>query len=156
MKSLKYSRIKNHIVTSIFLVFAMLVMASPVLANSSNWWFLAYYDRYYLSGKANGVFHNMTAGNLTNSGYIYVTYIQGGTPSGRQPWYFEVWKKNTLVDKKICTSNAVYPNVMVGPNYKTNFSKNCGNISSGSYYLVIWRAASDNREVTGSGTLATP
>jgi hypothetical protein len=134
----------------------MLIMVTPVFANSSSWSFLAFYDRYYLSGKANGVFHNMTAGQLTNSGKIWVTMIMGGIPAGMYPWYFEVWKKNTVFDQLICTSSPVYPNVMVGSQYATSFTKSCGNISAGTYYLVIYRAQSDNREVQGSGTLHTP
>lgn len=151
-----YSRIRNYVITLLMTVIIMLVMVTPALANSSTWSFLAFYDGRYLSGKANGVFHTMTAGALTNSGKIWVTMIQGGTPNGLQPWYFEVWKKNTLFDTKICTSDPVYPNVMVGSQYPTNFSKSCGNISAGKYYLVIWRADSDNREVKGTGTLRTP
>lgn len=155
MKTGKLHRLTNNLFSAFLVCLAILIIVTPVFANSSTWSFLAFYDGRYLSGKANGVFHTLTAGSLTNSGSIWVTMIMGGSPNGLQPWYFEVWKKNTIFDQKICTSNPVYPNVMVGRQYATTFSKNCGNIPDGKYYLVIWRSESDNREVQGSGTLTT-
>jgi len=152
MKPTKYSTIRNRVVTTAMTLLALLVMATPVLANTSSWSFLAYYDGRVINGKTNGVFHQMTAGALTISGTIKTTAIYG-TPNGAQPWYFEVWK-NGLISSKKCTAGPVA--VPLSWNQTNSFSKACGTITAGSYYLVIWRAATDNREVTGSGTLKTP
>lgn len=148
----KRSTIRNRIITIAMTLIALLIMATPVLANSSSWWFLAYYDGRVINGHDNGVFHSMTAGTLTISGTITTTAIYG-TSNGAQPWYFEVWKDGLIHTKK-CTAGPVA--VPLSWNQSNSFSKNCGSITSGSYYLVIWRAATDNREVTGSGTLRTP
>lgn len=147
--------VKKSLLSILLVLFSLLVMVSPVLANTSNWWFLALYDRYYLNGENNGVYHSMDSGNLTISGSIWVTMIMGGDPPPPEAFYFQVWKNNTWFDTKICTSGGVTPSVMVGPAYAESFSKNCGSISSGDYYLVIWRGDADDREVEGSGTLVT-
>lgn len=152
MKLPKISTIRNKMTTVVFVLFVMLIMVTPAFANTSNWYFLAYYDGRVINGKTNGVFHQMTAGALTIGGTIKTTAIFG-TPNGAQPWYFEVWK-NGLIPSKKCTAGPVA--VPLSWNQTNSFSKACGSISAGSYYLVIWRAASDNREVTGSGTLRTP
>ena len=144
--------IRNKIVTAMLLLLAMFIMTTPVLANSSSWSFLAFYNGRVINGKTNGVFHSMTAGALTISGTIKTTAIYG-TPNGAQPWYFEVWQDGLFPSKK-CTAGPVA--VPINLNQTNSFSKACGSIPTGSYYLIIWRAALDNREVTGSGTLKTP
>lgn len=155
MNSHKYSRIRNHFVTSIFLILAMLIMATPALANTSSWYFLAYDYGLVIDGSVNGVYHTMTAGNLTNSGSLWVTRTLPN-PLSPAPFYFRVKKSQIGPDPTICTSGAVTPSVMVGSQYKVSFSKNCGTISAGTYYLYIWRNYTDGREVQGSGTLRTP
>ncbi len=152
MKQLKYSRIKSNMLTVVFVVIAMFIMVTPALANSSGWSFLAYYDGRVVNGRTNGAFHTMTAGALTMSGTLKTTAIYG-TPAGAQPWYFEV-HKNDLFQTTVCTGGPIA--VPVGLNQTTNFSKACGNISADSYFLIFYRNAVDNREVTGSGTMKTP
>lgn len=152
MKLPKISTIRNKTITVVFVLLITLIMVTPALANTSSWYFLAYYDGRVINGKTNGVFHQMTAGALTISGTIKTTAIYG-TPNGAQPWYFEVWKDGLFPSKK-CTAGPVA--VPLSWNQTNSFSKACGSIPAGSYYLVIWRAATDNREVTGSGTLRTP
>lgn len=152
MQPPKYSTFKKNIIAATMTLVAVLIMVTPALANSRSWSFLAFYDGRVINGKNNGVFHSMTAGALTISGTIKTTAIFG-TPSGAQPWTFEVWQDGLFPSKK-CTAGPVA--VPVGLNQTNSFSKACGSIPAGSYYLVIWRAAVDNREVTGSGTLKTP
>ena len=55
MQPSKRSNIKNRIVTTILILLAALVMATPVLANSSSWYFLAFYDKTTVNGNINGV-----------------------------------------------------------------------------------------------------
>lgn len=152
MQLSKRSNIKNRIVTTIMILLAALVMATPVLANSSSWYFLAFYDKTTVNGKANGVFHTMTAGQLTISGTLKTTAIYGTalTPKG---WYFEAWKVG-LIDSKKCTIGPIAPPVSL--NQTISFSNVCGTIPAGKYYLIIKRVAPDNREVQGNGTLKTP
>ncbi len=152
MKLTKHSTIRNRIITTIMTLLAILVMATPVLANTSSWSFLAFYDGRVINGKSNGVFHQMTAGALTISGTIKTTAIYG-TPNGAADWYFEVWKDGLIPSKK-CTAGPVA--VPLSWNQTNSFSKACGTITAGSYYLIIKRPFLDNREVTGSGTLRTP
>jgi hypothetical protein len=152
MKPPKLLIFRNKFVTMLLVLLAMLIMVTPALANSSSWSFLAFYDGRVINGKSNGAFHSMTAGALTISGTIKTTAIFGA-PNGAQPWTFEVWQDGLFPSKK-CTAGPVA--VPVSLNQTKSFSKACGNIPAGSYYLVIWRAATDNREVTGSGTLQTP
>lgn len=111
LKSITMSS-KNFIVTVLLILFATMIMVIPVLANSSNWAFTGTVEGRYLNGGNNGVYHNMTAGTLTNSGSIWVTYASPGASNLPQNWTFEVWKD--------------------------------------------YRAASDGRAVSGSGTLSTP
>lgn len=67
MKSSKlYSTIKDHIVTTFLMLSIMLIMVTPVLANTSNWAFIGTIPGRYLNGGDNGVYHTMTAGSLTN------------------------------------------------------------------------------------------
>lgn len=152
MSTSELHKARNRIVTTILTLLAMLIMATPVIANSSSWYFLAYYTGYVVNGHDNGVFHQMNAGPLTINGTIETTAIYG-TPNGAAPWTFEV-HKDTLFHPKVCTAGPVAVPLSWGDT--NSFSKLCGTISEGSYYLVIYRGSLDNREVEGWGTLSTP
>ncbi|MEW5830489.1 MAG: hypothetical protein AB1846_16490, partial [Chloroflexota bacterium] len=150
MKPSKISSIRNKAITGLFLFIALFIMATPALANSSSWYFLAYYDGRVINGKTNGVYHQMTAGALTISGTIKTTAVYGNPPTAK-PWYFEVrkWSNNKIV----CKAGPIAVPLLW--NQTKSFSKACGSIPAGKYYLKIWRAAADDREVTGSGSLMT-
>jgi len=151
MKKLpKISTIRNKAITSIFVLLAMFIMATPAFANTSSWSFLAFYDGRVINGKTNGVSHQMTAGALTISGTITTTAVYGNLPTAK-PWYFEVrkWSNNAIV----CTAGPIPVPLLW--NQTQSFSKACGSIPAGKYYLKIWRADADDREVTGSGSLVT-
>lgn len=152
MKLSQYSPIRNCVVTVMLVVFAMLITISPVLANTSNWSFQSTVDGRYLDGLANGVRHVMTAGTLTNSGSIWATSAIPGANTNANPWTFEVWKEVTGLDPKIC-SVVVTPRTAL--NSPVSFSKGCGSITAGTYYLIIFRSASDGRAYAGSGNLRT-
>jgi len=70
------------------------------MANSSDSYFLAYYDGRIVNGHDNGVFHQMNAGHLTVAGTLETTAIYG-SPNGNQGWTFEAWK-DTLIHQKMC------------------------------------------------------
>jgi len=142
--------IKNKIIAVIMVLFASLVIVSPVIANTSSWYFLAYYYGLKVNGKNNGVFHQMDTGYVTIAGTLETTAIYG-SPVGNEGWTFEVWK-DAFFDTKQCSVGKIPAPDSWGD--RVNFSQGCGNISSGSYYLIIWRGALDNREVEGWGTLS--
>jgi hypothetical protein len=96
---------KNRIITIAMTVLAALVMVTPAMANSSGWYFLAYYDGRVVNGHDNGVFHQMNAGYLTIAGTLETTAIYG-SPNGNQGWTFEVWK-DTLIHQKMCAVGKV-------------------------------------------------
>ena len=159
MKPPKLFIIRNKIVTAIFLSLAILIMSTPALANSSSWSFTSTVEGMVLDGSKNGVFHTMTAGTLTNSGSIYVASAQPCcSTTNPASWTITVKKYNwPLFDSTIC-SVTVTPSKMVGSQYKVSFTKNCGTIAAGKYYLYITRGggSTDGRQVVGSGTLTTP
>lgn len=147
----KHKSLKSKMIAIAMAILAALIIVSPVLANSSNWWFLARYDGRIINGASNGVFHQMTAGYVTVAGTLETTAIYG-TPNGNQGWTFEVWKDG-FIRVKQCSVGKVAAPASWGD--RVNFSLGCGNISSGSFYLRIWRGETDNREVEGWGTLST-
>lgn len=159
MKPPKYSPIKVRITTALLLVLIALIVAVPVLANSSSWSFFLPDNAYAVDGKANGRIHTMTAGTLTFSGSFYVSRVipAAGNPS---PVKFTVYKLGSGLfdpDRVIC-STTITPSKMVGSAYAKSFSKNCGTIAAGKYYIYILRtlSAADGYELVGSGTLRTP
>jgi len=143
--------IRNKIIAVAMVILASLVIVSPVIANTSSWYFLAFYDGRIIIGAHNGVFHQMNAGYVTVAGTLETTAIYG-SPNGNQGWTFEVWKDG-LIRRKQCSVGKVAAPASWGDTI--SFSLGCGNISSGSFYLRKWRAATDNREIEGWGTLST-
>ena len=53
---MKYQFFKNRVITLAMTLLAALVMVTPVMANSSGWYFLAYYDGRVVNGHDNGSF----------------------------------------------------------------------------------------------------
>lgn len=98
----------------------------------------------------------MTAGSLTNTGSLWVTAAAPGATN--PPAYFKISVKKSVfgVDPTICTTAKIYPSLMVGSQYKVSYSKSCGTIAAGTYYLYIQRNQVDGREVQGTGTITTP
>ncbi|HEU4326847.1 MAG TPA: hypothetical protein VFS21_27150 [Roseiflexaceae bacterium] len=157
MNTLQWTNVRNRVATGLAMLFMVLVMAIPVLANSSSWYFYMYRDGRVVDGWNNGVTHNLSAGTLTLSGKIWTAAIYPN-PISVQPITVEVRQKTFLSSTLICSSSPVSPSANnIGSSFGVNFSKNCGSIvSSPDYYLFIWRAATDGREIEGNGTLSTP
>lgn len=133
----------------ILATFAFLGLVAPVLANNSfyNW---TMYNRV-VNGSSNGQFHQMTAGNLTNQGQVWVISTDPGHLSSPYAVHIDVYKDD-FVDSKICGTNLVPYTNGQGKSY----SQNCGSISSGSYYLIIWKTEDDGWNESGQGNLITP
>jgi hypothetical protein len=135
----------------------LLIMATPALANSASYGWLAYKDYgYIIDGSVSGRFYTINAGNLTNIGSLWVTsaYPTAFNP----PAYFLISVKKSVVgpDPTICTTARITPSLMVGSQYAVSYNKNCGTIAKGTYYLYIERNKVDGREVQGGGSIQTP
>jgi hypothetical protein len=152
---MRYSKhiqaLANKTAIYFLLVLTLMMITLPVLANTRNWGFTGTVAGLYINGEHNGVYHNMTAGNLTNSGSLW---SRNWAAYPLVNWSFRVWKDNGLFgDQAICTTT-------VAPNPSTNvpvyFSQSCGYVSAGNYYLEAWRNASDDRAYSASGSFVTP
>jgi hypothetical protein len=104
-----------------------------------------------VNGKDNGIVHTMTAGTLSHTGAVW-QYQTAPNPVGPNQVHIEVWK-DTLFDDLICT---VTLTPYTTNNLKKYFSKNCGTISAGNYFIVVWKVEDDGRDDKGTGTLYTP
>ena len=108
-------------------------------------------DWRYVNGNDNGQWKTMTAGNMTNTGYVCIYQNMVGA-TGPFPVHVEVYKKVTGVDPMV-GSSVINPGTV--PFVYKYFTTNCGYRSAGQYYLVIWKTEYDGRHEKGSGTLKT-
>lgn len=141
----------NKAFHSVLIVITLtLLFFSSALANTSGWWFQAVYDGRIINGKANGIQHQMTQGNLSINGTLITNAIPGGA-NGNAPWYFEIrlWSN----DNPVCRFGPINTPNNVGD--AVGINQNCGNMQTANYYLFIYRNFADNREVNGSGNLVT-
>lgn len=126
-----------------------LTFAAPVLANSSFWSFRMY--NQVVDGQRNGVFHQMTAGSLTNRGQIWIeSWDAGSIPPDVAEVYIDVYKDNGWWgDERYCR-------LFVTP-YRNGsskqFYKSCGSIPSGSYYIYAEKLYNDGRNIGAQGDL---
>ncbi len=152
MKTIKSVFSKKNLIESLVITILLLVMATPVLANSYNWGWTSNDYGMIIDGKRNGITYNLTAGTMTLQGGV--TIIED-TSFGLATWRHTVKKVNLLIDSSVC-SVSVTPEL---PGVRYPFSKNCGSQPAATYYLYIERLTStgesDYRIVTGSGTIST-
>jgi hypothetical protein len=104
----------------------------------------------FVSGKDNGAFKYMTAGRMTNSGYIYVSSAMVGATNCTV--HIDVYRNVTGVDPCV-GSSSVAPGTTV--NVKKYFTTYCGSQPTDDYYLEIWRAYPYGTVIKGAGTLRT-
>jgi hypothetical protein len=140
----------RRVLLVLLVVCALFIMVAPALANSSGWSFTM--DRRYVNGDDNGAYHTMTAGNMTNNGYVYLYYILGGSVPPPFDTHIEVWRKVSGPDV-YCGSSTV--NTGSTLNVKKYFTTYCGTQPAGTYYLIIWKTEWDGFYTKGSGTLKT-
>lgn len=133
----------------------LLVMAIPAFANTSNWAWTGTAGGNIVNGKTNGVFHTMTAGNLTFSGSVWATYVPPA-PTSPSQWYYQVRKNNGIApDSTVCSYGPVTTNGLLG--HSASFYTSCGYINAGNdYYLYVSRGNNDGRAYSSSGNLSTP
>lgn len=146
---------KKYLILITLVAALLLLVVTPVLANTRNWsWTMGTSGRV-IDGKANGVLHSMTAGTLTLSGSVWNDFNLVGA-TGPAKITIEVRRQRTLLPDQLICSTSVTPDSRVGYQYRKTISKNCGSIVSGTYYLYIWRSYADGRRIKGEGTLRTP
>jgi len=96
--------VKKFMLTIFATSFIFAIVALPALANT-NYFYLEMQHRY-VSGKDNGVLHNMTAGDMSISGQVYVKSSTAGAVGPYQITY-EVYKYNSwLADTRIGSAYA--------------------------------------------------
>jgi len=124
-------------------------MAMPVaLANSSSYSFTM--DYRYVNGKDNGVTHGLSAGSLTNSGSLWAYRKAAGAVGPYSVTIAVV--KDEIIDDTICTVS-VTPSTTL--NEKKSFSKACGSVPTGVYYIEAWKTNDDGWDIKAQGTLTT-
>lgn len=143
---------KKSLFQSFVVLFLLLVMITPVYANSFAWSYTSNAGGMIINGKANGKTYQMTAGQMILDGGVTIV-MDTGSPYAT--WKHTVRKVGTLWDTSICNVS-VTPNI---PAARFGFTKDCGQQSAGTNYLYIERITgsghSDERIVIGDGTLTT-
>jgi len=141
---------KQKIVSILLLTFMMTFMAIPALANSCNWNFTMNY--MYVSGADNGIFHNMSTGNMSIDGDIWAYSQDPGHTASPFTVYVDVYESVFGPDRMVgevsnTPSSTLYNDV---PIYGTFGSQNAG-----SYYIKAYKASDDGWNIQGAGTLNT-
>ncbi len=133
----------------------MVVFAGSAVANASDYAFTMNWR--YVSGKENKRFHTLDSGELTLSGKIWVHQKRYDASPVPLPVRIEVLKGIDSERDVVCTLE-VTPDVIL--NSKRAYSKSCGRIEGGSYWLRISKSKTQTSDgegwhSQGSGTLTT-
>lgn len=129
-------------------------LAGTGVANSASFaWTM---NLRFVHGKKNGQLHSLDAGELTLSGKIWIHEKAARTASSPDKVTVEVLK-DTFLDNIVCTVE-VTPSTTL--NSKKEYSKACGRVESGKYWLRIYKPKSlddtgDGWRSQSSGTLTT-
>lgn len=138
-------------------IVALLVVAiaSSAIASSSAFSFTMFLR--VVRGDRNKMLHSLDAGELTISGEVETTGSVA-SPATKKPVAvsFEVRQKGTILSSSVCSAS-VTPDPALSK--KVSFSKSCGKIGKGIYYIIVSKdyqaKTGDGWHITGSGTLVT-
>lgn len=98
-------------------------------------------------GKMTGVYHSLTAGDLTIEGEIWITGRDPRTSiSTPDTVSIEVLEKTTMVKHSICTVQVTPDRIF---NRRIRYSLSCGHIDTGEYWLSV--SKKKQRESDGDG-----
>lgn len=131
---------------SVVIVFTLLISSIFVFALSSSWGFKMGSDGSYINGNNNKVYHSLAKGGVSITGIVKNSYSVLGATGPNQLTF-------VLMNR---TSGNSFGKVYVTPKAggSKSFSGTFSSVGGGTtYYLVIYRANSDGRELVGSGTL---
>lgn len=142
----KHSRLIAAVIVSFLAIGAF---AGRAVANSSGFGFTM--EQRYVNGEKNKQLHALDAGELTFSGNVWVTSKNVGATSAPEVIEIAVWKIGVL-GSRVCAAS-VTPNTIF--NDKRSFSRSCGRIEGGTYWIEVSRKKVDGWHIKGSGALAT-
>lgn len=123
--------------------FVIALLAGRAVASSSSFsWVM---NNRQVHGQNNGRLHALDAGELTLSGKIWITEKKGKSATTPLPITIKVFKEGSERDA-VC-SVTVIPDTAV--NNKKEYSKSCGRIESGKYWILINKDGADNPDGEG-------
>jgi hypothetical protein len=113
-------------------------------------------DNRYVDGQKNKQIHSLDAGELTISGDIWVTSKNARATSSPQSISLRV-AATGLFGSTACTVSVTPDSTL---NKKRSFSKSCGRIESGTYWIEVSKdkaidKTGDGWHLRGSGSLTT-
>lgn len=129
-------------------------LAGTAVASSSSFsWTM---NKRVVNGQSNGRLHVLDAGELTLSGKIWITEKKAKSASSPLPITIKVLKAGSERDA-VCSITMI-PDTAV--NNKKDFSKSCGRVESGKYWILINKDGADNPDGEGwhnqgSGSITT-
>ncbi|TCS83093.1 hypothetical protein [Tepidibacillus fermentans] len=141
---------KHKLFSTTVILLLSVVMALPVLANTSYWSLTL--DYRIVDGDKNSVYHDLTSGTMTISGNIYPYSLDGGHNPSPAPVTFSVYKSVFGFDP-FAGSTTVTPYSTL--NSSKYFNANLGSETAGKYYLQVYKVEDDGWNEKGSGTLVT-
>ncbi len=140
MKNIKAKILTFSIILAICLSFSI-----PVFASSSSYNFSMNYRN--VNGKENGQFHQLTKGVPVKI-YGSTTIVNSSDPSfPKYDIYYSLVRDVFGFDKKYGSVNGG-----VGRSFSGTFSGK-PDVTSGDYYLIIWKTEDDGHDVEGDGTI---
>ena len=134
----------------------MALLCGTALASSLSFaWTM---NNRYVNGKTNGRFHTLDAGELTLSGKIWITEKRAAAASTPLSISMSVVKEQDSSERDAVCTVTVTPDTTI--NNKKEFSRSCGRIESGKFWLLIDKVGASNPDGDGwhnqgSGTLTT-
>lgn len=143
-----------NITAATFAIVAIAVFAGSAVASSAAFAFTM--NLRYVDGKKNNILHTLDAGDLTLSGKIWVTSKKARAASNPEPVTITVWKPG-IVNSDKCSVSVTPDRIL---NQKVSFTKSCGHIESGTYFIAVSKSdafdkSGDGWQCQGSGTLST-
>jgi hypothetical protein len=143
------------IVAAVLAGLATAVFVGSVGADSSAFTFTM--NNRYVNGKANHKLHTLEAGELTISGQIWLHEKRRGAATTALPIQIDV-VKDTFMARDVVCAVTVVPDRTISA--KTAYSKSCGRIEGGTYFIRATKVGAENPDGEGwhntsAGTLTT-
>lgn len=142
------------LIAALAMALAIAVFAGTAMANSSAFAFTM--ELRFVSGERNKKTHALDAGELTLNGNLWVTSKKARSTSKPKPIAIRV-AETGLLGSTICTVS-VTPDTIF--NNKVPFSRSCGRIKGGTYWIEVSKdqaidKTGDGWHLQGAGTLTT-
>ncbi len=125
----------------------LMIFAGTAGANSSTYSFTM--DRYYADGKKNEVTHNLTAGDLTITGKIWIYKKLVSAFAHPFQVTLVVLKSGTFFKQEICRQT------WAPSTTESTFLTRCGHIDGGTYWIEVAKENDDGNLLRCEGALTT-